>query len=127
MTGRRHNRAMRLPIRAQTVVAWMLGWFVLTLAVAVAAPVLTPEGQRNICSATSSGSAQGVGGGESSRMRAGVLECMACLPLLAPPSDVPVPHFGLAHPDFLAPAQTGGFVPWLLAAPLHARGPPAFD
>lgn len=106
--------------------------FVLSMGVAVAAPVLKPQALTLIC--TAAGSVKLVAGADSpadnsdtglpAGMQAHALDCVLCLPAGAPPAaplPLPVPVATATEPPAEAPAH---FITRLVnTAP--ARGPPA--
>jgi hypothetical protein len=109
--------------QARFLARLVLAWFALALGVAMAAPVLHPQGFDVVCSAsgamklldhdTGSGPAQ-----------AHTLDCPLCLPMHAPPPvampAVEPPH-ALAH--VLQPTMAQRIAS-LARAALPARGPP---
>lgn len=102
----------------------VLAWFVLSLGVAMASPVVQPQSLELIC--TSSGalkvlikSADGVKEASSH-----TLDCPLCSHIGSPPphaQGVAEPVQPLAH--VLQPIAAA-HIAWLTAAPLPARGPP---
>ena len=103
----------------------VLAWFVLSLGVAIASPVVKPQALELICSGA--GVVKLVSQGDDSESPAGMhtLDCPLCATTGAPP---------VASPDALAlPSPLGHAVQpipsariaALTAAPLPARGPPA--
>ncbi|CAM8669674.1 MAG: DUF2946 domain-containing protein [Curvibacter sp.] len=116
---------------ARSIVRWMLVWFVLSIGVAVAAPVVHPQGLTLIC--TTAGNVQWVADattdpaeGLPSGMATHTLDCVMCLPSGA----APVPAFS---PDLPAAVRSAGPLarPALLVAGIaeapSARGPPALS
>ena len=111
--------------RARHLVRWMLAWFVLSLGVAAASPLVQPQAIDIVCSAagqlktgllTDDGAVE-LGGAQ--------LDCALCLAASAPP---PAPFVAPRPPRLPAPAwATAGAPPLPLAAAWrwHARGPPA--
>lgn len=110
----------------------MLVWFVLSLGVAVASPVVNPQAVELVCS--SNGvmkvvikSDDGVTEVSASGMAKGVshvLDCPMCATVSAPP---PVLSFGAEPPQDLSYALRtipAARIAALVGAPLPARGPP---
>lgn len=106
---------------------WVLAWFMLSLGVAVAAPLVHPQSLEVVCS--SAGMAKVVvhtdeGTQELSQM---AMECALCAPSGAPPSRVT-----LHLPEPLPLAYAAQSIPAarlaaMTRAPLPARGPPPFS
>lgn len=111
--------------RSLSVVRLVLVWFVLTLGVAVAAPIVQPQSTMLICSEGGSkmivvddDGNQVVDGGHST------LDCPLCLPVALPPAfetlqlQVAPPVACAQHP------LVSAHIAALVGAPLPARGPP---
>jgi hypothetical protein len=104
---------------------WVLAWFVLSLGVAVASPIVKPQDILLVC--TGSGAMKVLvkaADGAASEVASNSMDCPLCAPLAAPPP--------LAHP-MVAPAQPLAYslqsiprahIAVRTAAPLPARGPP---
>jgi hypothetical protein len=112
--------------QARQLSRMVLAWFVLSLGLAVAAPLVQPQAFTLVCSAA--GSAKLVATGDLGTVPAAhpTLDCVLCLALSAPPPQHAV--VAVATPVLVATAQ--GRAPphtvWRTAAALPARGPPAF-
>lgn len=111
----------------RAIVRWMLVWFVLSMGVAVAAPVVNPQALSLVCSA--SGKVLMVSSDDGSAApaeeAAHAIHCVMCLPASAPPAA----DFVLALPT--SPVQAKPVAPpaqahWRLAEPTSARDPPVF-
>jgi hypothetical protein len=115
---------------AHLITRFVLVWFALFIGVAVASPLVKPEAVQLVCSA--------IGGVKLVQVdTAGVdvdgavaahtvLDCPACLPLIAPPAAnllTPVPTGNLSHVLQLLPAAR---LASLLGQPWQARAPPIF-
>lgn len=104
----------------------VLAWFALAIGVAVASPLVNPQGVELICSG-GGGMKLLVNGGDEGGAAAGhAMDCPLCGSFGAapPPSHGWVPTESGAGPvPSLAPAAR----PALSAAPPPARGPPAFS
>lgn len=114
--------------QARSIVRWMVVSFVLSMGVAVAAPVLHPQALTLVC--TTAGSVKFVAeSGDSAdslpaAMQAHALDCVLCLPAGAPPSTPaaqPVPMAARTVQPAAPPAQL--ITRLVNTAP--ARGPPA--
>jgi hypothetical protein len=116
-------------LRSSSLLARLiLAWFVLTVGVAVASPVVHPQAMELIC--TTGGSAKLVSldedGQPASAASHHALDCPLCLQWSTP---VPQEQATAYHPEPLAHAlQTAvaATIAALVGAPLPPRGPPAF-
>ena len=105
----------------------VLVWFVLFVGVAVASPLVNPEGVQLVC--TTAGSVKLVqldADGEEAQSSHHGLHCPLCLPVAAPPVvsfSVPV-HAGLSHA--LLPSEQARLAS-LIGLPWQARAPPSFS
>lgn len=111
--------------QSQFIARCVLAWFALSMAVAVAAPIVNPQASALVCSA--SGAIKLVSSSDDSTapVAAHTLDCVLCLALNTPP---------VAGIDLFAqPSPVGQHLPALAQAPvpfrsdskLLARGPPA--
>ncbi|RYF62682.1 MAG: DUF2946 domain-containing protein [Comamonadaceae bacterium] len=114
-------------LRASTLLARLvLAWFVLSLGVAVASPLVSPQAMQLVCGTGTSAKLVMVSD-DGQSMAAGhhALDCPACLAATLPPPQItlqlpaasPVP---LAQHSFHA-----AHIAALVGAPLPPRGPPA--
>ena len=123
-----HEQIMRRmhPPRLALLSRQVLAWFLLSLAVAMASPLLRPQAMELVC--TASGALKRVLGADPDagpQARHHGLDCPLCLPFVAPPAASATPHLPpvptqttlrtTGHP---APASDS-------AAPPPARAPPA--
>lgn len=113
--------------QARTFARWVLAWFVLSVGLAVAAPLVQPQSSMLVCSAA--GEVKLLVGDDDGSTPAGhhLLNCVLCLALGAPPVaqlDVVAPIPPLAHALRGTPAA---HIAWRTASPLPPRGPPAFS
>ena len=116
MTATRTLSALRL---------WVLAWFMASLGVAVASPLVHPQSFEVICSG--SGIIQLLVQTDDGPVEMGAMgmDCPLCATLSAPP---PVPVAALLPPHPLAHALQpveAARIAAATAAPLPARGPPA--
>lgn len=105
----------------------VLAWFVLFLAVSVASPLVRPVDLEVVCSAAGEMKLLPLGADAGAGAPAGLhlLDCPACLPLLAPPSVASVGLGSQALPPALQMALATRHAVFPSAAPLPARGPPS--
>ncbi len=113
------------PLPAMT--RWVLGWFLLALGVATAAPLVHPQPWVLVCSASGVVALVAVQGDEGAAASGPhhTLDCALCLPGGAPPpalADVFAATAALPH--VLLPVEAARIAA-LVGAPLPARGPPA--
>ncbi|MBG9388800.1 DUF2946 family protein [Caenimonas aquaedulcis] len=100
----------------------VLAWFALSIGIAVAAPVVHPQGVELICSA--GGTVKMMAKGEPGNAAAGhTLDCPLCAPSMAPPVSVAgvAQAQPLGHSVQSIPAAR---IAALTAPALPARGPP---
>lgn len=105
----------------------ILAWFVLTLGVAVASPVVHPKAMEIVCSAGGSMKIVVIGDdGQSVEAAPHMLDCPLCIAATVP---LPEPRVSLELPQLLAHAlkpSVAAHIAARLGAPLPARGPPRF-
>lgn len=111
--------------QARVLARWVLAWFVLSVGLAVAAPMVQPQSSALVCSAA--GEVKLLVSGDDGALPAGhhLLDCVLCLALGAPPvarmhALAPVPPLAYALVGAAA-----AHIAWRTASPLPARGPPA--
>jgi hypothetical protein len=104
-----------------------LAWFVLSLGVAVASPIVKPQDILLVC--TGSGAMKVLvkaADGSASEAASNSMDCPLCAPVAAPP---PVEYWAVEAAQPLAYALQGipsAHIAARTAASLPARGPPAF-
>ena len=112
--------------RAHQLVQLMLAWFVLSLGVAVASPIVSPKAMELVCSATGAMTVLVMTDDGLKELVNMGPDCPLCVTGGAPPpvaTLMPEPFQPLAHVLQPIPAA---HIASLTAAPLPARGPPAF-
>lgn len=116
------------PLRnAVHLARFVLAWFVLATGVAIASPVVHPQAMELICSAAGVMKLQKVSDDGAAAQAAVLQDCPLCMPTAAPPPVAPqaaMPLFALSHALLPIPAA---HIASRTAAPLPARGPPAFS
>ncbi|WP_295983727.1 DUF2946 family protein [uncultured Variovorax sp.] len=107
---------------------WVLLWFVMSLGVAVASPLVNPQSMELVCSAA--GSIKVVVHTEdgAKEMGASHMDCPLCVLTGAPPPAMTAPAFDLPLPlgRVVQPIPAARLAA-ATAAPLPARGPPTFS
>jgi hypothetical protein len=103
----------------------ILAWFVLTLGVAVASPIVHPQAMEIVCSAGDSMKVVLVGDdGDPVEIGQHTLDCSLCLAATLPLAH---PRVALGNPQPLAHALepiVAARIAALVGAPLPPRGPP---
>jgi hypothetical protein len=114
---------------AHRLTRFVLVWFALFVAAAVASPLVKPEAVHLVCSAIGGVKlvqVDAAGADVDAAVAHSALDCPACLPLIAPPvADMlaPLPSGNLSHVlQPLPAARLAG----LLGQPWQARAPPIF-
>ena len=101
---------------------YVLVWFVLSVGVAVASPMVSPKAMDLVCS--SSGSMKLVVQGDDDATTSHTLDCPLCASVVAPP---PTFNTALTQPSPLAHALLpieAAHIASVTAPPLPSRGPP---
>ena len=118
---------MNMPRTFYAMRLWVLAWFMASLGVAIAAPIVHPQPIQLICSST--GTIMLVmqsDDGTMKKMGSSGMDCPLCSPAGAPPT--PDTHGSLIAPPPLAHALQpveAAHIAAATAAPLPARGPPS--
>ena len=112
---------------AKNLARLVLLWFVLSLGVAVASPLVKPQAMELVCSGSGVMKLLVKSDDGSKKAVSFTLDCPLCATISAPPPDAPLaaePAQALTHVlQGIAVAPVTCFT----AAPLSARGPPAFS
>ena len=113
--------------QAHRIARFVLVWFALSMGVAIASPIVHPQGMQLVCSA--SGSLKAIAGNEdgtAASPQTRTLDCPLCAALGAPPPPDLV-FFTAAPPLAHTPPLGDAGLPLAQAsaAPPPARGPPA--
>ncbi|MEF7612538.1 DUF2946 family protein [Aquincola sp. MAHUQ-54] len=116
------------PLRSATrLYRLVVAWFMLSLGVAVASPIVHPQSMELVCSAA--GSVKLIvqnGDGTATELGSVGMDCPLCLPVGAPPPSLAatlvLPALPLAYALQSVPSAR---IAAATAAPLPARGPPA--
>ena len=114
--------------RARILASFVLAWFVVSLGVAVASPVIQPKAMQLVC--TSAGAVKVIVQTDDGAqdLGAGHMDCPLCAIGGAPPSAPPVASLPQLQPVGLAVQSIpAARIAAATAAPLPARGPPRFS
>jgi len=109
--------------QAKHFTRWVLVWFMVSLGVAIASPLVQPTIYTEVCSATGS---RWVATHDASQEGAALhtLDCVLCAPAVVPP-PLPgssfMPHHALHYLMVHAPAA---HITWHASMLIAARGPP---
>jgi hypothetical protein len=111
---------------AHLIARFVLVWFALSIGVAIASPLVQPQGLQLVCSGAGSLKVIVAGDdGQAGSPQIRTLDCPLCAGLGAPP-PLDVVFFSAVAPRAFALPQPGAALPALdSAAPPPARGPPA--
>lgn len=105
----------------------VLAWFVLSLGVAVASPLVAPQSTLLVCSGASVKMVVLDADGSAAEVGHSTLDCPLCATLSAPP---PAPAAAVAPPHALSHALVpieAARIAARIGAPWQARAPPAFS
>jgi hypothetical protein len=121
-----YNAFMQKLRSAQLIARFILVWFALSIGVAIASPMVKPQGLQLICSGSGAMKVVAVGSdGKASPSSSHTLDCPLCASISAPP-PMEIRAFALAAPlAFAMPLVLAESVFSLAATPPPARGPPA--
>ena len=110
---------------SSTLARLVLAWLLLTLGVAVAAPLVQPQAMEIVCSTGAGAKVVWVATGDEAPLAApATLECLLCLGASAPPAAIALPTLGPV-PEAQPPALRSAVrIVATHGAPLPARGPP---
>ncbi len=112
---------------ARNLARFVLVWFVLSLGAAVASPMVKPQSMELVCTGTGVIKVLVKSDDGVKEVSSHTLDCPLCATAGTPPPVTQAkvePVFPLSH--VLQPIAAA-HIAWLTAAPLPARGPPAFS
>lgn len=112
---------------AKNLARLVLLWFVLSLGAAVASPLIKPQAMELVCSGSGAMKLLVKSDDGSKDASSFTLDCPLCATSSAPPPDAQQtaePMQALAH---VLQGIAAAHIASLTAAPLPARGPPAFS
>lgn len=112
-------------LRHATLLARLvLLWFVVSLGVAIASPLVKPQAMQLVCSGSGAMKVIVAGADGKAPATSHTLDCPLCASISAPP-PLEIRAFAAAAPlAFEVPLATSDAVFFLRAAPPPARGPP---
>ncbi|HSV52489.1 MAG TPA: DUF2946 family protein [Burkholderiaceae bacterium] len=112
---------------ARNLARLVLAWFVLSIGAAVASPMVNPQAMELICTSTGAMKVLVKTSDGVKEVASHTLDCPLCATVGTPPPAARAkaePQQALAY--VLQPIAAA-HIAWLTAAPLPARGPPAFS
>lgn len=112
---------------AKVLARFVLVWFALSIGAAIASPIIKPQAMELICSGGGAIKLLGKTDDGGKAVSSHTLDCPLCTTTGTPPPVARIkaePREPLAH--LLRPIPAA-HIAWLTAAPLPARGPPAFS
>jgi hypothetical protein len=119
---------MKMPRTFSALRLWVLAWFMASLGVAIAAPIVHPQPIQVICSSTGTIMLMMQSDdGTVEKMGSAGMDCPLCSPAGGPPAVAigsVIPPLPLAHA--LQPIEAARIAA-ATAAPLPARGPPSLS
>jgi hypothetical protein len=111
--------------QARALARGVLAWFVLSVGLAIAAPMVQPQSLEMVCSASGQFKLVGNLDADTNSAAAHTLQCVMCLALGAPPPT----DFSVATSQAVVPlahiSTPATHIAWRTASPLPARGPPS--
>ena len=111
---------------AHTLARLVLVWFVLSLGVAIATPLVKPQAMQLVCTSASSIKLVAIGtDGKASSPQSPTLDCPLCAGIAAPPPAVPDVFAASAPHGVVQPLRDPSRLDAALVLPPPARGPPA--
>lgn len=112
--------------RLTTLTRFVLVWFVLSLGVAVASPIVKPQDILLVCSA--SGATKALvqnDDGSTTELGASAMDCPLCVTGGAPPMALPTQVESAQPLAYALQSIPSAHIAAATAAPLPARGPPS--
>jgi hypothetical protein len=109
---------------AHLIARFVLVWFALSIGVAIASPMVKPQGMQLVCSGA--GAMKVIVAGDDGKLpsTSHTLDCPLCASISAPPPMEILAFSAVAPVAFALPAPDAHSVFFVLAAPPPARGPP---
>ncbi len=110
--------------QTRTLARAVLAWFVLSIGVAVAAPVVQPEALSLVCSASGGSKLVSTSDDGTAPAQGHQFSCVLCMAASAPPPAQADTLAQLPALSYVQVATPGDWITWRTHAPLPARGPP---
>ncbi len=112
---------------ARTLARFLLAWFVLSIGVAVASPMVKPQSMELICSGSGAMKVLVKTDDGVKEMSTHTLDCPLCATVGTPPAVVQADAQAVSPLSHVLRPIAAAHIAWLTAAPLPARGPPSFS
>ena len=109
--------------RAHRLTCLLVAWFALSVGMAVAAPLVAPQGMDIVCSGSGVMTGGAAEDGAPVSLAGHLQDCRSCVMTAAPP-PLPLIFVTSEAPAAAPAAAVPVFVAARTAAPLSARGPP---
>ena len=111
---------------AHLIARFVLVWFALSIGVAIASPIVKPQGMELICTGTAGVMKLLLLNDDGNDTSNHTLDCPLCATMSAPPPVVRLYAEPLQPLAYVMQSIPAARMAALTAAPLPARGPPAF-
>jgi hypothetical protein len=113
---------------AHLIARFVLVWFALSIGVAIASPLVKPQAMELVCSSAGVMKLLVKTDDGSKEVASGTMDCPLCATNMAPPPPVARLSAEPAQPlAYVQQSIPAAHIASLTAAPLPARGPPAFS
>jgi len=119
-----NNVDMQMLRNAKLITRFMLVWFVLSIGVAVASPIVKPQGMQLVCSGAGAMKVIVAGDDGKAPTSSHTLDCPLCAGISAPPLMGILAFSAPFHLGFVQSTSADDTVFFVLTAPPPARGPP---
>ena len=110
---------------AKLFARFVLAWFVLSIGVAIASPIVKPQSMQLVCSASGVVKLQADTGDDDAGALRATLDCPLCAAVGAPPPQVSLQVLAPMGLSYALHHAVTAQPPRRTAAPLPPRGPPA--
>jgi hypothetical protein len=111
---------------AHSIARFVLVWFALTIGVAIASPIVNPQAMQLVCSASGGTKVLVANDDGSPAVASHTLHCPLCAGVGAPPPVVSVKFDPVQPLAYVLQPIASTHIASATAAPMPARGPPAF-
>ena len=112
---------------AKLIARFVLVWFALSIGVAIASPMVKPQGMQLVCSGVGAMKVIVAGQAGKAPVVSHTLDCPLCASISAPPPMEILAFSATAPLAFVMPAESNEIVLFELATPPPARGPPTIS
>ena len=109
---------------ARQIARFVLVWFALSIAAAIASPMVRPQAMEVICSSVGGMKLIAAAHGDTTEASWHTLDCPMCAMLGAPPAPATVQVQAPQPLSYAMQPAVAAHIAWITAAPMPARGPP---